>query len=457
MKISMPLFSGPHVQQIFMHSVTSLPNISSLTALIPDVDKYAERALLLATKQDIICVPCPVEPAYIEFLHELGIEVRPDNIIAESSDWYPSGKTSLAGRFLSNSEVQNALIKRIDRGKTLVLHVFILSETEVALARALEKRAGREIRVMGGNPSIIRKVYAKEFIRAEAQRRNIPVAPGEVVRLPQKRRSISSDTVLLGSAVKRHIGVTGKVLIRGSIGTSGSSIMIIETGEEARIETSLEIILGTNENRVFIVNPLFEPLVSPNILTFISPDTKEISLVCASDQRLNDQLVHKGNIFPSNAQRLPEMIRDSMRLTEWLAVSGLTGFAGFDFIEYRNEKDGNRRYFLTELNPRVNGALYPKALQERIRTIREAANTEPAAFLSANLQTTASCFARLRERYGNRFFNLCSRKGLVPYNTGRLNGSGAVHPFSAVFLGSTREEVQKMHDEFSLFLAEEIP
>ncbi len=456
MKISMPLFSGPRVQQIFIHSVTSLPNISSLTALIPDVDKYAERALLRATKQDIICVPCPVEPAYIEFLHELGIEVTPDNIIAESSDPYPQGKSSLAGRFPSNSEVQNALIRRIDRGKTLVLHLFILSETEIALARALEKRTGREITVMGGNPNIIREVYAKEFIRAEAKRRYIPFAPGEVVRLPQKRSSISSDTLLLRSAVKSHIGVTGKVLIRGSIGTSGSSIIIIQTGEESRIEKSLEMILGANENRVFVVNPFFEPLVSPNILTFISPDTGDISLVCASDQRLNDQMIHKGNIFPSNAQRLPEMIRDSIQLTEWLAACGLTGFAGFDFVEYQNEKEGNRKYFLTELNPRVNEALYPKGLQERIRTIHETANTEPAAFLSANLHTTASSFARLRERYDNRFFNLCSRKGLLPYNTGRLNGSGAVHPFSAVFLGSTREEVQKMHDEFSLFLAEEI-
>jgi hypothetical protein len=158
MKIPVPLFSGPSIQQIFIHSVTSLPNISSLTAYIPDVDKYAERALLLATKQDIISVPCPVEPAYIEFLHEQGIEVRPDNMIAESFDPYQSGKTSLAGRFLSNSEARNALIKRIDREKTLVLHVFILSETEVALASALEKRAGRKITVMGGNPSIIREV-----------------------------------------------------------------------------------------------------------------------------------------------------------------------------------------------------------------------------------------------------------------------------------------------------------
>jgi hypothetical protein len=232
--------------------------------------------------------------------------------------------------------------------------------------------------------------------------------------------------------------------------------MTIETNEDVRIETSLKIILGANDNRVFIVNPFLEPLVSPNILTFISPDTGGISLVGASDQRFNDKLVHKGNIFPSNAQRLPEMIRDSMQLTEWLAACGFTGFVGFDFIEYRNEKDGNRRYFLTELNPRVNGAIYPKSLQERIGTIREAANTEPAAFLSANLRTTASCFVRLRERYGDRFFNLCSQKGLVPYNTGRLNGSRAVHPFSAVFLGSTREEVLKMHDEFLLFLAEEI-
>jgi hypothetical protein len=195
--------------------MTSLPNISSIIALVPDVEKYAERALLLAKKQDIVCVPCPVEAAYIEFLHELGLEVTPDNIIAESSDQYQSGKESLARRFLSNSEVKNAIIDRIYREKTVVLHVYILSETEIALVRELEKRAGRGITVLGGSPSIVREVYAKECIRAEAQRRNIPVAPGEVVRLPQKRSSLYSDAGLLRSAVKRYIGVTGKVLIRG--------------------------------------------------------------------------------------------------------------------------------------------------------------------------------------------------------------------------------------------------
>jgi hypothetical protein len=167
-------------------------------------------------------------------------------------------------------------------------------------------------------------------------------------------------------------------------------------------------------------------------------------------------MVHKGNIFPSSAVRLHEMVRDSLQLTEWLAACGLTGFAGFDFVEYRNEKDGSRQYFLSELNPRVNGALYPKAIQERINTVCEAANTEAAAFLSANLQTAAQSFAELRERYSDLFFDPCSRKGLVPYNTGRLNGCGADHPFSSVFLGSTREEVQEMYDEFSLLLDEEI-
>lgn len=76
MKISVPLFSGPRDQQIFMHSVTSLPNISSVTALVPDVDKYAERALLLAKKQDIVCVPCPVEAANTEAAAFLSANLR---------------------------------------------------------------------------------------------------------------------------------------------------------------------------------------------------------------------------------------------------------------------------------------------------------------------------------------------------------------------------------------------
>jgi hypothetical protein len=72
---------------------------------------------------------------------------------------------------------------------------------------------------------------------------------------------------------------------------------------------------------------------------------------------------------------------------------------------YRDEKNSEPRYFLAELNPRVNGALYPRA-----------------------------------------------KKWIFPYNTGRLSGAGH---FSAVFLGSSREEVEEMAHEFESRLAEE--
>ncbi|HUT66530.1 MAG TPA: hypothetical protein VMZ05_10360 [Spirochaetota bacterium] len=442
--------AGPDIQQIYIHSVTSLPGISSIEAVIPGVDLYAERALLVARRGDVVCVPRPVEDSYLRFLREQGLRVLPENIIACAPRSGVRAPGSLSARFNASEKALDAIAERIDRDKRLRMNVFILSEDEHALAQAIERKTGKAVTVLGGDSRIVRRVYAKEVVLGEAKRKGIPVAPGEIVRLEEDCADCGGDARVLSAAIGRHLGITGRVIVRGSVSTSGTAIGLFSSCSVPDIENELGLSLRARENLVYLVSPCFGPEVSPNILTFVQPDTGEVSLVGASDQRLDEKMVHKGNILPSRAKNLPAMIRDSLGLSRWLRDLGYTGFAGFDFVEYRDEKNGEPRYFLSELNPRVNGALYPRAVQERCRMACDAKGSEPSAFLSANLTTTARCFAELEERFGDWFFEPRTKKGVFPYNTGRLSCAGH---FSAVFLGSCREEVEEMAQEFEARLA----
>ena len=63
---------------------------------------------------------------------------------------------------------------------------------------------------------------------------------------------------------------------------------------------------------------------------FVAPDHGAISCVSVSDQRLDERLIHQGNVYPSCAQALPEMRAAAHRMSEWLRAEGYAGLVGFD-------------------------------------------------------------------------------------------------------------------------------
>jgi len=53
-------------RRLFMHCVGSLPSVRRLEE--PGSERWPERALLLASPGDAVCVPAPVDPDYLDFL-----------------------------------------------------------------------------------------------------------------------------------------------------------------------------------------------------------------------------------------------------------------------------------------------------------------------------------------------------------------------------------------------------
>jgi len=160
-------------------------------------------------------------------------------------------------------------------------------------------------------------------------------------------------------------------------------------------------------------------------------------------------------VYPSNAKTLTDMICSARKLARWLQTGGFTGLAGFDFVEYVHPETGKHEHIFVEMNARVNGATYPVFLMERLNAL-QAVRSSPLieAFLSAKTTTKATSFSELQEMYSRLFFDPCTGRGIIPYNTGRL----AKGMCDLVFLGSSRQDVEDMYQRFSGIHAQpEIP
>jgi hypothetical protein len=194
---------------------------------------------------------------------------------------------------------------------------------------------------------------------------------------------------------------------------------------------------------------MLEVNLSPNILMHIEPGNGSIFCISATDQILSDNLMHDGNVYPSSARTLKEMITSAHQMSDWLQEEGYVGLIGFDFAEHQNHETGRFEHFLAEINPRVNAAVYPKAMMEYLNEKqREKGWPTIEAFLSAKIKTTASSFAELNESYGHLFFKPKDGRGLVPYNIGWLEHG----KFNLAVFGKSRSDVEEMYEDFKSML-----
>ena len=287
-----------------------------------------------------------------------------------------------------------------------MLNSFIASAHEFRLASALAKTLGRPVPMLGGNPDLVERANLKHVTRAKAIDLGVPVAPGEIVELNQARQTDG-----LGQALGRQLEQTGRALVRGSRGASGSATFLVEKTSDS-IATALQHVEGRADNKVFLVEAMLDFM----------------------------------------ATTAGAMVASALTMARWLQGEGFTGLVGFDFIELRDPATGRRRHVLAETNPRTNGAAYPTFAMDRLNA-RQARYGRPAigAFLStSDLRTQLDCFAALRERCGSLLYDPRTGCGVLPYNTSSL----ARGRFHAVSFGATRAEVEDLHAKFRARIAD---
>ncbi len=182
----------------------------------------------------------------------------------------------------------------------------------------------------------------------------------------------------------------------------------------------VEEILERTDNALYLVEPLFEARFSPKGEILAEPDMPT-GRAGVTEQVLDGNLVYAGSVYPSRARRLPRMVEDSHRIATWMRERGFTGRVGFDFVEHE-EPGGAFEHFLTEINPRINGASYPLALLRRLSALAGRLRAPaPGAFRTAWVCVGATAFVQLAGLSRPLLYDPALGEGVVPYSVGGLD------------------------------------
>ena len=418
--------------RVFVHSPSEAPDARSVTTRMPEFECLGERALLLARPGDVVCVAQAVDPAYLDFLGSLTIGPRAEDVLMVPGVVPGAG---LSDRLLADPSALERLAGRLAGSGPLVLSPFFTTPAAEALARALGTRLGRPARALAGPPGLVRRLHDKRFARRLARRLGIPTAPGESVRVG-RGRAVGADLSALRTAMLRRSRETGRAIVRGSSGASGSSTYVTDA---SGVEATLGAIAARTDNSIYLVEPFFEAAVSPNVAFTVDPLSGDVR-AAATDQVLDDALVYRGSLHPSCARRLPEMLADARALAGWMRDRGFTGHGGVDFVERAGGPAGPG-YFLTEINPRINGASYPLALLDRLA--RRAAGRgapPPRAFRTGGLAVDAHDFDAVARLAGSLLFDLARGEGVVPFAVAGL----AFGKLGLASFAATRERAKEI-------------
>jgi len=93
---------GSDVTHIFVLAMTSFDQAAYRRVMGPGVERYAERALLLARNHDVVCLAAPVEEAFRAWLHHLDVGVPADRIVVPRDPDF--GGEALYGELMTRIE-----------------------------------------------------------------------------------------------------------------------------------------------------------------------------------------------------------------------------------------------------------------------------------------------------------------------------------------------------------------
>ena len=399
--------------RLFVHCTVSRPEYALVARALDAPDCFPERALLLAGAEDVVLVNREVERGYLEYLHSVGIGPNPDRVVVVESE--EQTRRPLADRLLDNRLALRRVDQLLGAASAVEIHPFMLTDHEWCLAGALEQRWQLPVCALGGSPSTIAAVNQKHIARSVAVALGLPVAPGQVVEVETDTHGILADGLhRLADAVETQLAVSPRVIVRGSLGTTGATVLVVNRGNLHECVARLRAETG---NRFYLVESMLDLATSPNVCMFIDPLSDTITCVGVADQRLQDSVQYCGNTRPTTAQNADQMVAAATRFCEYLRADGVTGHLGFDFGELASD-DG---FVFIEINPRINGADYSHGLLRGLNRRRcQQADRLLGSFHTFSLTTSARSFVEFRDAYGHLFYEPGAEAGIVPFKVGAL-------------------------------------
>ncbi|HEU5041279.1 MAG TPA: hypothetical protein VFT84_10680, partial [Gemmatimonadales bacterium] len=372
----------------------------------PPFDRQAERALVLASGDDVVCVPREIDPEYLGFLSSIGLGPSAANVVAVPERSGIGG--SLAERILRTGGMVEQLAGRLGATE-VILHPSAGTADVFALAQGLERVAGRRVRVHASPPERTAEADARHRMRERATALGIPVAPGEVAELPpfgRRRRDLEP----LRAAIERQRRCTGRVVVRSALGAGGPTRFLIEPGGDDTDDVLARIALGSG-HRIWLVEVMVEASVRATVDVLVEPGTGTVRLRGVSDRRLGRGLTPVGSRYPTAARSVKQMETWAAGIAASLGADGFSGPVSVDFVEPHTSA-GAPLAFFSGARGRPSEASYALGLGERLAA---------AALVSGTVPTRAATFGRLRQLLGSLLYDPDRGSGIVPYATGWLD------------------------------------
>ena len=411
----------PAIQRIYVHDTEAVGVDSLNVARGSTSNVHAGRAVLLAQRGDLVVVPGDIDPAYLGFLDGIGIGPGREGVFVLPTVAGRGAARSgslLAG--LREDRALRMLAERTDPRREFRLSPYYASAGAFETAAALQDLTGRRVAVDGGSPEAVALSNRKDLVREQACRLGIPWSTGELVGGPG--RGDGTDLAReLHAAIGRVRASTGGAFVRGVWSMHGADNLRV-TGRGTTVADLAEWLRGRASQQAFLVEPLLSVRASPNVQLWIEDDGS-VHALAVTAQRLDENLVHRGNAFPYRSPWWAQIRAWSVAMGRWLSTVGYRGPLGLDFLETTDPRTGREITLLVEVNGRINGATYALGVTERLDQQRAGAGLTRLGFWrsATEVATSARSFADLAERLdGLLFADFRRSAGVIPYNAGLL-------------------------------------
>lgn len=403
--------------RVFMHEINTLPMFSNIVSTVDEIEKY-ERVLPISRAGDIVLTKTKPDEAYLHWLHSVGLGQGKVIVV--------KGRNS---ETLPERAVKNGLRKKIDSylGSSKAQAIF-----SPYYGGELENAACHHLDLpMYANTGLVRKYDSKVNFNYLCRSLHIPVIDNVVVQPSPTGDQYNFQALLY--KVRELLSVTGKIIIKGEFGASGSTTAITNSVSPTLVEHL--IVEAYSQGIRYMIEPLLPVTSSPSSLWFISRE-KTITHIRTSNQLLDTGgSVHAGNEFPAKFNE-PTVKNYAFKIATKLAHEGFIGPFGIDFVEYNNE------FYPVECNPRVTGANYPWELVHLLNS--KAGSGEKIRFARAeniHVAHKGLTFKDVLNLWDKYLYTGDTSNGvLIPYNVGPL-ASGKV---TVLGTGSSLEELDEI-------------
>ncbi|MCB0319375.1 MAG: hypothetical protein KDD60_00535, partial [Bdellovibrionales bacterium] len=375
------------------------------------------RSLPMASPNDIVVLSAPIDSAYVEWLHNLGLSTK--HIVSYNQTESPRLLTDL---ILENPKPIQQALQNV--GNNAIYVPFYCSNTDIDCARRIGVPA------FGCDEEVTRKYFNKVSFKEKCKELNIPMVDGSHHDIDPES---PFDQEMMAEVVSRLLSNYGTVLIRGAEDSNTRSFFLADSPD---IQDLYEKLVENQDTSV-LIEPFLNVISSPNAQWCIDLHD-EIHFIGITAQQFQG-FKWAGNMA---GQYYSARVYDYMKSTSRLIVEQMRdhGYRGIIGIDYIVCEEG---IFPIENNARLTGSTFAMAITERVK--KKIPNINCWKFFKA--KTDPCTFEELKKDIGHILYDGKKTNSVFPFLTDLLETKGT---FIAHLLAEDMYHIDFLQEALSL-------